>query len=72
MSDSVVSFSGNVPLYMVAAHRLTRLGLASVYSTTKRLVQLNLTTPSGEIFAAKWPPLKDAQALTIIYQDRRV
>jgi hypothetical protein len=57
-----------LPAYMVALHRLARLGKATRYSKSKRLLQFDLDTMGP--FAAKWSPdLNDIVRISIIYRD---
>jgi len=58
-----------LPLYMVALHKMARLGKANVYSQSKRLLQFDMSYHSG--FLAKWPELANVARITLIYNDRR-
>lgn len=56
-----------IPLFIVQLHRLTRLGRGSFYSPLKTLVSFDLSTPEGATLKEKFPPLRDAERVTLIY-----
>lgn len=68
-----VRVGGAPALYIVALHRLARLGQATTYGGNhNRLVEFNLETKEGEQIKEKWPPLRDATRVWLIYRDRRI
>jgi hypothetical protein len=66
MDQTITETVTRVPLYIIALHRLTRLGKASIYTPTKRFVQFNITYP----LSAKMVGLADADRVTLIYRPK--
>ena len=58
---------GFVPLYIVALHRLARLGKASRYAfTNNRAAVFEL---DGNLLQKKWVDLQDAERISILYHN---
>lgn len=59
---------GSLPLFVVALHRLARLGKGTLYAPSKRFVKFAIT----DELASKWVPLRDAASVILIYRDQEV
>lgn len=68
-----VQNSETIPPFVVALHRLARLGRATVYGGLhNRLVQIDLDDPKGEVLSGKWDALEGVTRVYLIYDDRRI
>lgn len=57
-----------LPVWMVLFHKLASMGRATEYSSSKRCVRFDLTTPQGNEWTRKHVFLRDAVALTVFYR----
>ncbi len=74
-SKAMVTVTDNVektPLWVIALHRLARLGKANNASSagSSTLVRFDLHKQPGEAFAEKWAYLFDADAVTLVYREK--
>jgi hypothetical protein len=71
---SIIDGSETVPFWLVALHRLARLGKATDYGTgidtQHKIARFDLSQENGDIIQAKWGYLADALSVSIIYKEK--
>lgn len=64
--DTIYMAISHTPLYVVALHRIARLGRADIYAGQRnRFVQIAITPELEE----KWKMLENVERVTLIYKD---
>lgn len=68
----IINWDKPLPHYVVAMHRLTRLGKDTSHAGSQnQFVEFDLTSEEGQVLKSKFPDLIDAERVMFIYSDER-